>query len=208
MKKSIILGSTLAMSIMFSGIASAATYEQYTANENDTLWVIANKYGISLSSLMAVNPIVDPNNIYKGLVLNLPSGHKENWEVKADAIIANGMTQLGVPYVFGGDQPYKGFDCSGFTQYMFKQIGTALPHSSSMQSDLGTFVPTNQLRKGDLIFLSNTYQTGVSHVALYIGNNKILQAGTMGTREVKISDLFGVPYYDAHYWGAKRIIQN
>lgn len=76
-----------------------------------------------------------------------------------------------------------------------------------MQSDLGEYVPANQLRKGDLVFLSDTYQAGVSHVALYIGNNKILQAGTMGTREVKISTLFGTPYYDSHYWGARRLVK-
>ncbi|WP_187274320.1 C40 family peptidase [Paenibacillus sp. N3.4] len=208
MKKAIILSSALAMSMIFSSVASAATYDQYTASDSDTLWTISTKYGVSLSNLMAVNPKIDPNNVYKGLTLNLPNEHKQNWEIKADAIIAKGITQLGVPYVFGGDQPYKAFDCSGFIQYIFNQNGFNLPHSSSMQSDLGTFVPANQLRKGDLIFLSGTYQAGVSHVALYLGNNKILQAGTMGTREVKISDLFGVPYYEAHYWGAKRIINN
>lgn len=207
MKKSIILSSALTLSILFSGSASAATYDKYTANESDTLWIIAQKYGVSLSSLMAVNPKVDPSNIYKGLTINIPNDRTSDWEVKADAIIAKGKTQLGVPYVFGGDLPDQAFDCSGFTQFVFQEIGIELPHSSSMQSDLGTFVPADQLRKGDLIFLSDTYQPGVSHVGIYIGNNKMLHAGTMGTREVKISDLFGVPYYEQHYWGAKRLIQ-
>lgn len=206
MKKKVILSSMIVAGMMFSGVASAASYDQYIANDNDTLWLIANKYGVSLSSLMAVNPNVNPYNVYKGLAINLPSGHKPNWEVKADAIIATGMTQLGVPYVFGGDQPYVAFDCSGFIQYIFNKNGYNLPHSSSMISEMGTYVPKNQLRKGDLIFLADTYQEGVSHVAIYIGNNKILHAGTKGTREVKISTLFGDPYYDAHYWGAKRII--
>ncbi|GAA4830032.1 peptidoglycan endopeptidase [Paenibacillus vulneris] len=207
MKKSVILSSALAISIMFSSVASAATYDQYSAKDGDTFWTIANQQGVSLSSLVEINPNIDPNNIYEGLVLNLPNGHKQNWEAQADAMIAKGMTQLGVPYVFGGDQPYQAFDCSGFTQYMFREIGMELPHSSSMQSELGEYVPADQLRKGDLVFLSGTYQAGVSHVALYIGNNKILQAGTMGTREVKISTLFGTPYYDSHYWGARRLIK-
>ncbi|MEK8133110.1 NlpC/P60 family protein [Paenibacillus filicis] len=207
MKKSMILSSALAASLMFSAFASASTYEPYTANDSDTLWNIANNKGVSLSSLMAANPNVDPNNVYQGLVINIPSAQNQNWEAQADAMIAKGMTQLGVPYVFGGDQPYEAFDCSGFTQYMFREIGMELPHSSAMQSELGKFVPADQLRKGDLIFLSDTYQPGVSHVALYMGDNKILQAGTMGTREVKISTLFGTPYYDSHYWGARRLIK-
>ncbi|SFM17245.1 LysM domain-containing protein [Paenibacillus sp. 1_12] len=206
MKKSIILSSALAISIMFSSVASAATYDQYTAKDNDMLWKVSNTYGVSLSSLMEINPKIDPYNIYKGLIINIPNKQNQNWELNADAMIAKGMTQLGVPYVFGGDRPYEAFDCSGFTQYMFRAIGIELPHSSAMQSDLGKFVPANQLRKGDLIFLSDTYQAGVSHVALYIGDNKVLQAGTMGTREVKISTLFGTPYYDSHYWGARRLI--
>jgi cell wall-associated NlpC family hydrolase len=129
------------------------------------------------------------------------------WEVKADAIIATGMKYLGTPYVFGGSDPLKGFDCSGFTQYVFGQNGISLPHSAVMQSQMDTPVSKDQLRKGDLVFLQGTYTAGVSHVAIYMGNNQVLQAGTMdGKRAVKISTLFGTPYYDAHYWGAQRII--
>lgn len=72
---------------------------------------------------------------------------------------------------------------------------------------MGTPVAKDELRKGDLIFLEGTYTSGVSHVAIYLGDNKILQAGTIGTREVKVSTLFGTPYYDSHYWGARRLIQ-
>jgi cell wall-associated NlpC family hydrolase len=209
MKKAIIMSSMLAASIMLSGIASAASSDQYTIKKNDTLWLISQKYNISLSSLLAVNPKIDPNNLLIGSTVTLPKQQTQNWAEKADAIIATGMTQLGVPYVFGGDQPNKGFDCSGFIQYIFNQNGYDLPHSSSMLSQMGTPVAKDQLRKGDLVFLSGTYKEGVSHVAIYLGNNKVLQAGTKGgIRNVKISDFFGDPYYDAHYWGAKRLITN
>ena len=116
------------------------------------------------------------------------------------------MKQLGTPYVFGGSTPYVAFDCSGFVQYAFNQHGFNLLHSSALQSQLGTPVDKSNLRKGDLVFLQGTYTSGVSHVGIYLGDNKILQAGTIGTREVKISTLFGTPYYDAHYWGARRLI--
>jgi peptidoglycan endopeptidase LytE len=209
MKKAVIaLGFLVSSIASASASASASPSNQYIATDSDTFWTISQKLNISLSSLLAANPQVDPNNIYQGIVIKLPNpdSQKQSWETKADAIIALGMEQLGTPYVFGGSTPGVAFDCSGFVQYVFNQNGFNLLHSSVLMSQMGVAVNKDELRKGDLVFLQGTYKSGVSHVAIYIGNNKILQAGTMGTREVKISTLFGTPYYDAHYWGARRLI--
>jgi cell wall-associated NlpC family hydrolase len=203
--KKVILSTVLASSLLYGGITFAASSNQYVTTESDTFWIISQKLNINLSDLIAANPQVNTLNVYGGLVINLPL-HKQNWETKADAIIATGMKQLGTPYVFGGDTPYVAFDCSGFVQYAFNQHGFNLLHSSKMLSQLGTPVSKSNIRKGDLVFLQGTYKSGVSHVGIYIGNNKVLQAGTMGTREVKISTFFGTPYYDSHYWGARRLI--
>jgi cell wall-associated NlpC family hydrolase len=208
--KKIIISSIIGANLLFSGVALAApASNQYIATDDDTFWTISQKINVNLSDLMSANPQVDSQNIYAGLVIKIPGSkpvQQLSWEQKADAIIATGMTQLGTPYVFGGDTPYTAFDCSGFTQYAFGKNGINLPHSSAMQSQLGRTVAKGDLRKGDLIFLQGTYTTGVSHVAIYLGDNKVLHASTSGTREVKISTLFGSPYYDAHYWGARRII--
>jgi cell wall-associated NlpC family hydrolase len=206
--KKIILSTVLAGSCLFGGIVSAAPLNQYIATDADTLWTISQKLNINLSALIAANPQINPNNIYKGLSIHLPNpaSQKQNWEAKADAIIATGMQQLGTPYVFGGNMPGVAFDCSGFVQYAFNQNGFNLLHSAALISQMGTPVDKNNLRKGDLVFLQGTYTSGVSHVGIYLGDNKILQAGTIGTREVKISTLWGTPYYDSHYWGARRLI--
>ncbi|KQX69084.1 C40 family peptidase [Paenibacillus sp. Root444D2] len=203
-----ILSTAMATTLLISGIANAAPLNQYVATDTDTFWSISQKFNVPLADLIANNPNVNQQNIYAGVLINLPvkASIKQSWEVKADAIIATGMKQLGTPYVFGGNTPYVAFDCSGFVQYAFNQNGFNLLHSSALQSQLGTPLDKSDLRKGDLVFLQGTYTTGVSHVGIYLGNNKILQAGTMGTREVKISTLFGTPYYDAHYWGARRLI--
>lgn len=203
-----ILSTVMATSLLFGGIATAAPSNQYIATDTDTFWSISQKFNVQLSELIASNPNVNPQNIYAGVVINLSvkTPTKQSWEVKADAIIATGMQQLGTPYVFGGSTPYIAFDCSGFVQYAFNQHGFNLLHSSALLSQLGTPVDKSNLRKGDLVFLQGTYTSGVSHVAIYLGDNKVLQAGTMGTREVKISTFFGTPYYDAHYWGARRLI--
>jgi cell wall-associated NlpC family hydrolase len=211
--KKVILSTLLSLSILSSGAVTASAASSspstYKATDTDTFWTISQKFNVNLSALIAANPNVDPRNIYNGVVIQLPNAtsQKPSWETKADAIIATGMKQLGVPYVFGGSTPWVAFDCSGFVQYAFNQNGFNLLHSSALISQMGTPVNKSDLRKGDLVFLQGTYTSGVSHVAIYIGNNKILQAGTMGTREVKISTLFGTPYYDEHYWGARRLIK-
>src|SRR5205085_9129548 len=112
--KRIILSTVLGTSLLFGGIASAAPSNQYVATSSDTLWIISQKLNINLSDLIAANPQADPQNIYAGVVINLPSSasQTQNWEAKADAIIATGMTQLGTPYVFGGSTPYAALDCS------------------------------------------------------------------------------------------------
>ncbi|SDN03310.1 Cell wall-associated hydrolase, NlpC family [Paenibacillus sp. yr247] len=206
--RKIVLSTVLATSLLFGGIATAASSNQYIATDSDTFWTISQKFNVKLSDLIATNPQVNQQNIYAGVVINLPvqASKKQNWEVKADAIIATGMKQLGTPYVFGGNTPNVAFDCSGFVQYAFNQNGFDLLHSAVLLSQLGTPVEKSNLRKGDLVFLQGTYTSGVSHVGIYLGNNKVLHAGTMGTREVKISTFFGTPYYDSHYWGARRLI--
>jgi LysM repeat protein len=207
-----ILSTVLATSVFISGIASASasasSSNRYIATDADTFWTISQKFNINLSTLMAANPQVDPNNIYRGIVIYLPNAasQKQSWESKADAIIALGMKQLGTPYVFGGNTPGVAFDCSGFIQYVFNQNGFNLLHSAALMSKMGVAVDKNHLRKGDLVFLQGTYTSGVSHVGIYLGNNKVLHAGTAGTRAVKISTYFGTPYNDSHYWGARRLI--
>jgi cell wall-associated NlpC family hydrolase len=207
MKKAI-LGSLILAGNLFGGAVFASSTSTYTANDQDTYWKIAQKNHVTVDQLMKANPDISANNIYKGLAIQIPaqssSASSQSWEAKADAIIATGKTQLGTPYVFGGDKPNVALDCSGFVQYAFNSHGYNLLHSAALISKMGVSISRDQLRKGDLVFLSGTYKAGVSHIGIYLGNNQMLQASSSGG--VKISSLFGNPYYDAHYWGAKRII--
>lgn len=133
-----------------------------------------------------------------------PSASALNGNVsgKAQQIIANAKKYLGVPYVWGGTTP-KGFDCSGFTQYIFRQSGITLPRTTTEQYQIGTYVSKSNLKPGDLVFLQNTYRQGISHVGIYIGDGQMIHASS--SKGIVISQLSS-SYYTQHYYGARRVI--
>ena len=130
-------------------------------------------------------------------------GHATAREIKVDKIIKNAKQYLGVPYVWGGTSP-SGFDCSGFTHYVFLKNGITIPRTSALQYNEGTWVSKDQLRPGDLVFFT-TYKPGPSHVGIYIGNGQFVHASS-GAEQVTISDLTK-NYYMQRYIGAKRVIK-
>ncbi|WP_379164333.1 C40 family peptidase [Paenibacillus sp. sgz5001063] len=117
---------------------------------------------------------------------------------KMDSVIAK---TIGTTYKFGGTST-NGFDCSGFTSYVFKSVGLTLPRTSKAQFSLGTSVSRNNLRSGDLVFF-NTFGSGVSHVGIYVGGGKFAQSSS--SRGVNISSL-SQAYWANRYVGAKRVM--
>ncbi|MGF7050132.1 cell wall-associated NlpC family hydrolase [Paenibacillus sp. DS2015] len=108
---------------------------------------------------------------------------------------------IGVSYKTAGTTT-NGFDCSGFTRYVFQKLGVNLPRQSASQYQMGTSVSRNQLRSGDLVFF-NTSGRGVSHVGIFVGNGKFAHASS--SRGVMISPL-SQSYYANRYVGAKRVM--
>ena len=80
----------------------------------------------------------------------------------------------GSRYVKNAEGPYS-FDCSGFTKFVFDKLGVTLPHNAAEQSHYGTYVSKGNLQPGDLVFF-NTFGYGISHVGIYIGGGKIINA--------------------------------
>jgi cell wall-associated NlpC family hydrolase len=131
----------------------------------------------------AVEPAYDPN---------LPAP-------RYGGVVGIALQYLGIPYVWGGSSPSTGFDCSGFTSYVFAQVGVSLPHHAASQYGYGTPVPYEQLAAGDLVFFS-----GLGHVGIYIGGGQYVHAPQSGD-VVKISSL-SERYASGSYVGARRIL--
>jgi cell wall-associated NlpC family hydrolase len=107
------------------------------------------------------------------------------------------MQYLGTPYVWGGMSP-SGFDCSGFTSYVYAQAGVSLPHHAASQFSYGTPVSQDELAPGDLVFFD-----GLGHVGIYIGAGQFIHSPHTGD-VVKISSLYD-SWYASTWVGGRRI---
>jgi hypothetical protein len=109
------------------------------------------------------------------------------------AVLAQAQKYIGVPYAWGGTDPAKGLDCSGFTQLVFGNVGIDLPRTASQQATAGRPVASvADARPGDLVFFDySTSRAGVDHVGIYIGDGKMIAAPQEG-ESVKVQDV-GTP---------------
>ncbi len=145
---------------------------------------------LSLSGAIAVNALTPPKQ-----------AEAASSVTKANNIIATGLKYLGVRYKFGAKTGNtSSFDCSSFTQYIFRKQGIYIPRTSKAQSRAGYYVAKKNLKRGDLVF----FYSPVSHVGVYIGNGKILH--TYGKPGVTISSI-NSGWWKNHYKTARRVIR-
>lgn len=201
-----VVSFTLGISLLFSAVseASAATY---TVKSGDTLSSIAKQYGTTYTDIMHLNGL-QSTFITIGQQINVSAKTTtasstasktvtpEEIRLKAVSVAKN---YLGVPYIFGGTAP-SGFDCSGLIYYAFKKAGKSISRTSAAgYYNMATKVKSPQV--GDLVFFSNTYKAGVSHVGIYVGDNKMISANGA---KVSITTI-QTSYWKSHFTGYGRI---
>lgn len=122
------------------------------------------------------------------------SGGPERTSTQAQAVVDEAKKYLGLPYVWGGTDPTKGLDCSGLVQLVYKNLGYDLPRVSNQQANAGRPVASMaQAQPGDLIAWDNSSRNkGVDHIAIYIGNGKMIEAPRTGL-DVRIIDVPSTP---------------
>ena len=126
---------------------------------------------------------------------------------KGEEVVAYAKQYLGYAYTYGGASPKTGFDCSGFTSYVYKHFGYTLSRASTAQANQGTKVEKKDLQPGDLVIFKNRSLTKIGHVGIYIGNNKMIHASEPGVGVI-ITDIDSKSHkYPERFVMGRRIIK-
>jgi len=137
--------------------------------------------------------------------------HPDDWSVvapddpaAANAVLMRAISLVGTPYLYGGNTPQTGFDCSGLVNYVYRDmLDLELPRTSRALADYqGPPIAPQQLTAADLVFFSTGGR--VTHVGIYVGNGRFVHAPSSGGT-VRLDYLDG-HYWRDHYSGAKRVL--
>ena len=159
-----------------------------------------------LAPTFLANP--NPGPVIHPPAANAPAAHAPSFVEKvrdsASGMVVSAMNFLGVRYVRGGNSAEEGFDCSGFTRYIFENsLGLILPRRADEQAAAPGLVKVKRddLQPGDLVFF-NTLRRTFSHVGIYVGDNKFIHAPRTGGN-VRVEDM-QVKYWSKRFTGARR----
>jgi len=133
--------------------------------------------------------------------------HEEEYALRSK-IVQIALKYKGSPYKSGGSTP-KGFDCSGFTSFVYNKAGIRIPRTSGSQYDTGQDVDFDEMQNGDLVFFTRWGSVGKffspNHVGIFIGNDRFIHAPSSGGK-VRI-DKLDDDYWDSHYKGSRNVIK-
>lgn len=189
----------------------------YIVKSGDTLWDIALAYHTTVDQLREFNRL-GSDALSPGQTLQVNGGAQGAAQAVQPAISPSRSGQasrtgdllqyaaryLHTPYVWGGTSP-KGFDCSGFVQYVFKHSGYSLPRTAAAQASTGVRVAKPDLMPGDLVFFA-MHGSSIDHVGIYAGSGRFIHSSSPSSGGVIYSSL-SESAYARGYAGARRLAQ-
>ena len=190
--------------------APSTSATTYTVVSGDTLSHISARFGVPISEIMKANGITS-HIIHIGQKLTLnggtatdkvsnpkpaaPPASASGLGVYAN-VLATAQALKGIPYVWGG-QTTSGFDCSGFIHYVYNKAGVSMTRTNSIGYFSRSFYVDNP-QPGDLVFFKNTYQAGISHLGVYLGNGNFIHAGSSGIAINNVNDSYWKSKFDSY----------
>ncbi|MEG0260679.1 MAG: LysM peptidoglycan-binding domain-containing protein [Lysinibacillus sp.] len=203
-QKLVINGSTTSTTKPPSNSVESSNTSTHIVKPGDTLSKIGSQYGISYHTIMKLNNLSSTSISVGQKLIVSGSTTSPSKPTPPNSSVGNNIVSIakqlkGVKYVFGGSSP-SGFDCSGYITYVYNKAGISTPRLSAAGFyNASTPVSTPQI--GDLVFFSNTYKSGISHVGIYIGNNEMIAASGY---YVQINKINGA-YWKEHFTGYGRL---
>ncbi len=147
--------------------------------------------------------------VLSGCIFTPPPKSSVVWEKETvspieDPIIRWAKAQYGIPYRYGGRDPERGFDCSGFVCYVYENaIDKKLPRTARAQSMYGKIIDKDALEPDDLLFFDTSGKGTINHVGIYLGNGKFIHASSGKVYSVTISSLKSGFYRRAFRFGGR-----
>ena len=187
--------------------SQATSANTHTVQAGETVAELAQNHGSTTGAIIEDNDLGSDALIHVGQVLQIPAtgtdtptsaehAHRSDDAASRDggrtdttpvsaadpgAVVNIAYRYIGTPYVWGGSTP-AGFDCSGFTQYVYEQVGISIPRSSAAQRYAGTEIPASEARPGDLIWWPG-------HVGIYVGDGQYIAAFRPG-EPLSVRDIY------------------
>lgn len=176
------------------------------AEEGDWYKISSSKVeiGYVLKSLITISDVSNRSAVRDENVESAPQ--VDAISSKGTDVVNFAKQYLGCSYVLGGKTPESGFDCSGYTRYVYKNFGYSLGAVAAEQDNIGTEIAREDLKEGDLILFYNEEKTKIGHTGVYIGNNEFIHAANPD-RGVVIDNLKTNSYYNERFVEARRIVE-
>ncbi len=194
-----LIRTALVLAVVLTAVPLGASAGTTTSVDNGVQMIVTTP-DVAAAKKPKKKPSGKAKAVAKAIVPDIvPDGPSDANKRYANAVVENAEALIGRPYRFGGTT-LAGFDCSGYTQYVFRKVGIAIPRTADAQFAAGRKIAGDPL-PGDLVFFQ-TYDYGASHVAIYLGGGQFAQS--IGTN-VNVGD-FNSPYFRGRYLGARRFL--